>query len=67
MLVLDCSHPENREVHMTPTDCNNMANKSMSKRILLVHMGPSCTPDIIKKQCKFKNKIIAKDLMKINI
>ncbi|MBN2052235.1 MBL fold metallo-hydrolase [Candidatus Woesearchaeota archaeon] len=70
LLVLECSFPNNKKckLHLIPRECGEIAKRANVKKLLLTHLYPA-SPETRLEETKmiFKNTIIAKDLMKINI
>jgi ribonuclease BN (tRNA processing enzyme) len=69
-LVLECSFPNNQKFkfHLTPRECGEIANKSKVKKLLLTHLYPALPDNRLEETKKiFKNTVLAKDLLKINV
>ena len=71
LLLIECSFPNNQktEGHLTPKEVGIIANKSMSKKIILTHLYPVFKDDPVNEVKKiFNGEVIeGQDLMTLQI
>jgi len=70
LLLLECSYPNESKMkgHLIPSECGAIAMESKAKKMIITHLYP-IDKEIRLKQTKeiFKNTILAKDLMEVEI
>lgn len=70
LLLIECSFPNDLKVkgHLVSKECGEIAKQACVKKLVLTHLYPA-SPEARLKQAKkiFKNTILAKDLLTINI
>jgi ribonuclease BN (tRNA processing enzyme) len=71
LLLIECSFPNDSKVkgHLTPKECGEIAKQAGVKKLVLTHLYPT-SPEILRlNETKkiFRNTILAKDLLTIDI
>lgn len=72
LIILDCAFPDNKpnKLHLSPSQCGQIASKSKAKKLLLTHFYPEADLVDVVKQAKktFKGPILkAKDFLTLKV
>lgn len=72
LLLIECSFVDKLKIkgHMTPSECGQIAKIANVKKLVLTHLYPPISSDVIKLKIArkiFGNTILAEDLLKIDI